>query len=201
MLGFAEEVKSQLSPTDPSAAMVEVIADQSAEMSAIIEDLLVAARADQGSISVTSEPIDLAQEATVVACALRGRLLSQPVLEVEHTPTLGDPLRLRQIIRNLMTNADRYGGDQTVVTTYHDGGMSVLEVRDNGDALDDEHRERMFEPYTSSGPVRGEPAAMGLGLAVSRTLARLMGGDLVYDHQDGWSVFRLRIPALVTADV
>jgi signal transduction histidine kinase len=201
VLGFAEEVKSQLNPTDPSTAMVEVIADQSAEMSAIIEDLLVAARAEQGTVSITSRPIDLAEEATVVACALRGRLLSQPVLQVDSTPSLADPLRLRQIIRNLMTNADRYGGDRTVVTTYHDGGMSVLEVRDNGSALDDEHRERMFEPYTSSGPVRGEPAAMGLGLSVSRTLAQLMGGDLVYDHQDGWSVFRLRVPALVAAEI
>lgn len=199
ILGFAEEVRTSMNPTDQAAAMIDIIADQSAEMSAIIEDLLVAARTDQGTICVTSEPLDLATEVETVWEGLERRFVGKPELELQRAPAIGDPLRLRQIIRNLMTNADRYGGNRIVISTHTIDGLSVLEVRDDGAPVAIELRDRMFEPYTSSGPVRGQPAAMGLGLAVSRRLAGLMDGDLTYEHTNGWSVFRLSVPALVTA--
>ncbi len=105
-----------------------------------------------------------------------------------------DPIRVRQIVRNLLTNADRYGGDSVQVETRVADDAAVLIVRDSGDPLPAERRELIFEPYESSGPVRGQPAAIGLGLAVSRTLAELMGGSISYDHDGEWSVFELRLP-------
>ena len=81
------------------------------------------------------------------------------------------------------------------MSTAGDGPHAVLEICDDGTPLPPELQDRIFEPYESSGPVGGQPAAIGLGLSVSRTLAELMDGTLRYRHRDGWSVFELRLPA------
>jgi signal transduction histidine kinase len=195
VLGFAEEAKEAIADDDPLKMPVEIIAEQSAELAAIIEDLLVAARTEHGAIALLAREVDLAEEARGVVASLRSRLIAQPELLVESAQVIGDPVRIRQILRNLVTNADRYGGSSVELRAFTRDGLGVVEVRDDGPELPPESRERIFEPYESSGPVRGEPAAMGLGLAVSRRLADLMGGELRYDHVDGWSVFRLALPA------
>ena len=58
----------------------------------------------------------------------------------------------------------------------------------------EDDRERIFEPYASAHGVAGHPGSIGLGLAISRKLARLMGGDLTYRYQDGESVFEFTLP-------
>jgi signal transduction histidine kinase len=194
VLGFAEEVRDEMVDTDPLRSMVEVIADQSAEMAAIIEDLLVVARSSFDSVPLAPRPISLDTEAITVTDAISPRLTKAPQRRLGSVKAFADPIRVRQIVRNLLTNADRYGGDEVVVHTRTEDSTAILEVRDNGDALQPELRERIFEPYESSGPVGGQPAAIGLGLAVSRTLAELMSGTLKYRHEDGWSVFELRLP-------
>lgn len=194
VLGFAEEVRDEMDDADPLRSMVEVVADQSAEMAAIIEDLLVVARASFDGVPLTPRPISLDIEAHAVAEAIGPRLTKRPEQRLGPVKAFADPIRVRQIVRNLLTNADRYGGDDVIVCTRTDGPDAVLEIRDSGTALPTDLRERIFEPYESSGPVGGQPAAIGLGLAVSRTLAELMSGTLEYRHEGGWSVFELRLP-------
>jgi signal transduction histidine kinase len=58
----------------------------------------------------------------------------------------------------------------------------------------EDERERIFEPYASAHGVRAHAGSIGLGLAVSRELARLMGGDLTYRYQDDESIFELTLP-------
>ncbi len=55
--------------------------------------------------------------------------------------------------------------------------------------------ERIFEPYQRAEGVPVKKGSVGLGLNVARRLARLMGGDLEYRHQEGWTTFRLTLPA------
>jgi signal transduction histidine kinase len=196
VLGFAEEVRDEIPGSDPLRPMVEVIADQSAEMAAIIEDLLVVARSSFEGVTLAPRPIQLADEAGAVAETIGPRLLKQPTPHLEPVIAFADPIRVRQIVRNLLTNADRYGGDEIEIHTRSDGGRAVLEIRDSGTALAPELQQRIFEPYESSGPIGGQPAAIGLGLAVSRTLAELMSGTLEYTHRGGWSVFELRLPCV-----
>lgn len=195
VLGFAEVVKAEMHAEDPLQVMVGEVADQSAEMAAIIDDLLVAARSSFEEVLTAPRVIDLAAEAAAVLDSIASRLTVEPECDMPDVQAYADPIRVRQIIRNLLTNADRYGGERTVVRTRNGGKGAILEVRDSGAALPADMRDRIFEPYESSGPVRGQPAAIGLGLAVSRTLAELMGGSLEYRHDGEWSAFELTLPA------
>ncbi len=194
VVGFSELIREQMSRDDPLDPMMMEVTDQSAEMAAIIDDLLIAARASFESVPTEPRDINIAAEATAVIETMGSRLLSPPERELEDAMAYADPIRVRQIIRNLLTNADRYGGDRVVVASSIEGDDALLVVRDTGEPLPTDRRERIFEPYESSGPVRGQPAAIGLGLAVSRTLAELMGGSIAYEHDGEWSLFELRLP-------
>ena len=110
-----------------------------------------------------------------------------------HT-ALADPIRVRQIIRNLVTNALRYGGDEITITTHRDGPDVTLVFSDNGEGIPNEYRQRIFEPYHRGESGTAEPQSIGLGLAVSRQLARLMDGDLTLRSDLGPATFQLTLP-------
>ena len=101
--------------------------------------------------------------------------------------------RVRQIIRNLAVNAGRYGGDHRKAIIHEREGEAVFEMYDSGEPIPDEARERIFQPYGRAHRAAGTTASVGLGLAVSRQLAVLMGGSLEYLYDEG-SVFRLALP-------
>ncbi len=107
---------------------------------------------------------------------------------------MGDPARIRQILRNLVSNALKYGGDEIGISVTTAGDWAHMTVADNGPGIDATDRDRIFEPYERASTSDGRTDSVGLGLAVSRTLARRMGGDLVYDHRGGQSLFTLRLP-------
>ncbi len=86
-----------------------------------------------------------------------------------------DPPRTRQILRNLITNAGRYGGDRIVVATIRQNGTAKIEVRDNGTGIGDIDPETTFAPYGSAHDPDTQPGSVGLDLTVSRHLAREMG--------------------------
>jgi signal transduction histidine kinase len=102
---------------------------------------------------------------------------------------LADEGRVRQVLRNLITNAQRYGGHQIHVATYIEDTTAYVRVSDNGDGIPESAQERIFAPYESAHDAGTQPASLGLGLTISRSLARLMGGDLTYRRVDGWTTF------------
>lgn len=108
-----------------------------------------------------------------------------------------DPTRTRQAIRNLLTNAVRYGGSEVVIEAATDEGANstTLMVRDSGIPLELDQWESIFEPYQQAHDRDTAPGSVGLGLSVSRQLARLMGGDLTYRGDERGSVFELTVPA------
>lgn len=111
---------------------------------------------------------------------------------------MGDPARIRQILRNLVTNAVRHGGDTLRVEVGVHGPSSVyVSVRDNGQEVSQEYRDQMFQPFVRTHDDAAMVESVGLGLAVSRQLAVLMGGDLVYFYDAGESVFELSLPAAI----
>jgi two-component system sensor histidine kinase MtrB len=104
-----------------------------------------------------------------------------------------DPTRLRQIIRNLITNALRYGGDIVRVLVAENGQVASIQVRDSGGPIPASRVETMFNPFEHWDDGGRTPNSVGLGLAVARSLARMMDGDLVYDYENGESIFRLTL--------
>ena len=107
---------------------------------------------------------------------------------------MADPIRVRQIIRNLLTNAARYGGSSVRVETGASAGRASICVIDDGDGVADPVAKHLFEPYGHDAASQSSES-VGLGLHVSRTLARLMGGDLSYERASGETRFRLVLPS------
>jgi signal transduction histidine kinase len=196
VLGLAESMSDPKGKLDATEVreFIKIIAEQSAEMSAIVQDLLVVARSEIGSVTIRPERLDLVAE---VATALRGL---GPDRRTDLTISgragaLADPIRVRQIIRNLLANAKRYGGPTIKVELGEVGEVSRVVVMDDGAGIPIEDRGRIFQPYERAHQRNGQTASVGLGLTVSRQLAGLMGGSLSYDHVDGWSTFTLELPA------
>jgi two-component system sensor histidine kinase KdpD len=161
-----------------------MIRRQSTEVSSIIDDLLVSTRISETGLTVIDEVFMLDELASTVLRDLPEDVTAK-VGDVSLSPTrvIADPLRTRQIVRNLITNAYRYGGDQVMVSVTSDGSMAILSVADNGPGVPTERRNTIFEAYHTSGGERSVTDAIGLGLTVSRQLARLMGGDVSYEHE------------------
>lgn len=196
VLGFAEELRANASTFQPheSTEILELIAEQSRDMADMVEDLLVAARADIGTISIYPQEVFLRSQAEAAVVALGSTGLTSVKVVGAPGRAWADPIRSRQIIRNLLTNAVRYGGGEVVVEAHEDGPQVTLTVRDNGDGLPPSEWERIFEPYQRAHEQPTQPASVGLGLTVSRQLARAMGGDLVYRSDKEGSVFELSLP-------
>ena len=110
------------------------------------------------------------------------------------TGQAGDSSRIRQIIRNLITNAYRYG-PSIVVDAGNVKNATVLSVTDNAPSLPLEEWDLVFEPYYRSHSRPGLTESIGVGLTVSRKLAREMGGDLVYRGDGTESVFSFSLPS------
>ncbi|MGZ8785361.1 MAG: CHASE domain-containing protein [Acidimicrobiia bacterium] len=202
VVGFAEllrESHSELSDAD-RLSMISSVADEAADLSQIIEDLLVAARYELDLLVVTRIPVSIeAQIARVLEAAGTEIAARVEVTGGSSGPhrAMGDPGRVRQILRNLISNSDRYGGDRIQVRFGAADGLVKIQVADDGAGLPADEWERIFEVYYSAHPGSSQPAALGIGLNVARHLARLMGGDLTYRRQDGWSVFELGLPKVM----
>ena len=174
---------------DADRELLEIVRTQGEEMAYIIEDLLVAARSDNRSLTVDIAVVDAHTEVLTVA----SKRDVEVVAPTETVRVMADPVRTRQVLRNLMTNAARYGKAPVRVEISTSGENVEIAVSDAGDAIPDEHRERIFEPYFTAHGDDARTGSIGLGLAISRSLARLMAGDLTY-HHDGRSVFTLILP-------
>ena len=195
VVGFAQELKDELHlyAEPEKEEFRELIAFHSAEMSHLIEDLLVWARGDIGEVQVRPERIDLGEAVRRSMQAMPGVTLEVEALE-EPVEAYADPARLRQIIRNLTTNAVRYGGDHVTVSVKRVDGEARVEVSDNGPRMNTADMNRIFEPYTRSEATIAAPGSIGLGLTVSRSLARLQHGDLVCVREGSYNVFRVSLP-------
>jgi signal transduction histidine kinase len=118
----------------------------------------------------------------------------QVVVEGESIGAWADTLRTRQIVRNLLTNAHRYGGSQIRVEVSTRGAMALLVVTDDGKGVRGIDAKHIFDPYYRSQTEHTKPDSVGLGLAVARQLAQMMDGDLVYRRRNGWTRFELTLP-------
>ncbi|HEX6040533.1 sensor histidine kinase, partial [Longimicrobium sp.] len=108
-----------------------------------------------------------------------------------------DPGMVRQILVNLVGNATKFtlrGG--ITVRLYADSGRACVDVDDTGEGIAPELRERVFEPFFQADPsTTRREGGVGLGLALSREFARLLGGDLTVRSTPGeGSTFTLSLP-------
>ncbi len=151
----------------------------------LVEDILVIPRLEAGQLRLDPSIIDLALEIRAVVAMIRSESGEFSVSIPSGILVYADKTRLRQILRNLLENADKYGGDQVLIDGELSGpGQYTVSVSDNGTGVDDENQERIFQHFEqlSTGDARQEQG-VGLGLPIARKLARAMGGDLWYEDR------------------
>lgn len=197
VVGLAAELRDNGDSIDAAEydELLDMVVEQSNDVAAIIEDLLVAARADIGTLTIAPRETRI-QDVVDRALAPIGRDQRRRIeMDLGMASIEVDPVRLTQILRNLVTNAVRYGGPSIGITVTESGDGVVMDVWDDGPPIAEVSQGLIFEPYVSAHPSQGQPAAVGLGLTVSRNLARRMGGDLEYEHDGHRSIFHLTLPA------
>lgn len=200
ILGIASEVRDNLVTMDPveAEALLDLIVQQASEVTQIVEDLMIAARSDLNTLAIRPTEIDIRAEVDLVLSSITGH--EEPEIDIPRgLKAWGDSLRFRQVIRNLLTNAQHYGGPSVTVTAREAGDDVAVRVIDDGDGVPEGDEARIFEPFGQSDSASQRQGSMGLGLAVSRRLARLMEGDLVYRRDNGVTVFEVRIPTSASA--
>ncbi len=196
IIGFLSLIRDETMPLE-TAERVEVLdalGDQAEDINYLIEDLLYGTLVDAARVRVSLAPTPVGPLVQEVANrTIRER---PPSVEGPELIALADPSRLRQVIRNLLTNADRYGGDNVRVVLSEEDDRVVISVMDDGEGVAPEHQESIFALY-NDGADRDRPSgSIGVGLTMSRRLAEAMGGDLVYKRQDSWTVFELTLPTV-----
>jgi signal transduction histidine kinase/PAS domain-containing protein len=168
----------------------------------LIDQVLDVARVEAGTKRAHPEPVALPALVRDTAEALRGaaeaRGLSLAVDVRDDLPTVRtDPGMVRQILVNLVGNAVKFTDAGGVTVRLEAEGADVcLEVSDTGTGIDPELQERVFEPFFQVDPsTTRREGGVGLGLALSREFARLLGGDLTVRSAPGQgSTFTLRLP-------
>jgi len=196
VVGMAAEMRDRLEDfsTDELAEFAAVVAREATDVAGIVDDLLVLARVEVDDVTVVPEPVDVAQQVRRIITAGEGDAAAEIPITGEAPPAWADPLRVRQIVRNLLANARRYGGGRIEVRLGGSGSEVTVAVADDGPLIPESLQERMFEPYARGDDEGTRPGSVGLGLWVARHLARVMSGDLVYRHSGAESLFELRLP-------
>ncbi len=162
-----------------------------AELDQLIEQILLASRLEALPTLERREPVDL--------LALAAEEASHYDVEVDGEPVTvsGDRTLLRRLVRNLVENAQRYGGGTPIeVLVKRDSDCAVLEVTDRGPGVPEAERQRIFEPFYRMAGAAESGRGSGLGLALVLDIARRHGGDAVcLAAEGGGSCFRVDLPA------
>jgi signal transduction histidine kinase len=188
ILGYAKLLRRRADPE--AAADLAVIEEETLRAKEIVDGLLDLSR----PLPAGGERVDLRALSDEVVSRLReARLLEGVEVSVEGAASAaGHPEKLRQVLVNLVRNAAEAagpGGRVAVAVGERDGSAEVS-VQDSGPGIPPERRARLFEPFFTT-KARGT----GLGLAVSRAIARAHGGELAADAPDGGGArFALRLP-------
>lgn len=195
VLGLATELRDRASDMtlEDLSDLSGIIAEQATAMSTTIDDLLALVRMQGPGLSVSAGTVDLYKEAKSVVDATAS--LGDRVRIIGRGVAIGDPLRVRQILRNVVTNAIRYGGPRVEMRFDTRGELAITEVVDDGEGIDPERVPAIFDAFERAHSDWGRPGSLGLGLSVARSLARLMNGDLVYRREQANTCFRLTLPA------
>jgi PAS domain S-box-containing protein len=181
---------------------VSVLTTQVRELTFLIEQMLEAARLEQGSVKLDLEHIDLRDIAERAVDWARGLAneghalaLSLPDHQVLVSADRG---RLSTVVRSLLDNAIKYSpeGGQIVVEVHADLATAYVVIKDDGLGIDPDQLDHLFRPFGRIVTDRtADIGGAGLGLYLARELVRLQGGDITADsnHSHG-STFTLAVP-------
>jgi signal transduction histidine kinase len=161
-----------------------------AELDALVEEVLLASRLDARQGIEQHDAVDVhgvvVEEAVRVGASVEG----------EAAVVTGDERLLRRAVRNLLENAQRYGGGDVDVRVRRREGRIEVAVSDRGDGVPFDLRERIFEPFYRLPGHAEQAGGVGLGLSLVRQIAERHGGSVRCEPREGGgSTFVLALPA------
>ncbi|GAA3575374.1 HAMP domain-containing sensor histidine kinase [Amycolatopsis ultiminotia] len=188
-------------PEEREAHLAKIRAE-TARMSVLVDDLLLLARLDSHDAEqpVRPEQTDLIELATAAADAFRAGRPSHPLtVRVPDDPVVlhADPVRLRQVLDNLLTNAAVHTPEGTPVelAVSAEGGEAVVQVTDGGPGIAPEDQRRIFDRFYRVDNSRTRAAGgTGLGLSVVHSLVVEHGGTVSVASRTGRTTFTVRLP-------
>jgi PAS domain S-box-containing protein len=212
VLGFAQLLsRSRKNPLDErQREMLAHITKGGEHLLRLIDEILDLARIEAGSIAISSEPVDVDALLVDVTASLdplaRGAgiaiVLEPPSRDV--AAVAGDRTRIAQILVNFGSNAVKYGregGTIRFVAAPTDSDMVRLSVVDDGIGIPADKHEQVFQPFQRAGQELGTIEGTGIGLAISKRLAELMGGRIGFASEHGrGSTFWVDLPASASID-
>ncbi|MGB7213065.1 MAG: GAF domain-containing sensor histidine kinase [Gemmatimonadales bacterium] len=199
--GWAEMLVRKKDPGSVPRAAFEVL-EAAGEAVSLINDLLDLSRLDEDRLRPEFQDIGaiVAAERAFNRVTPAAEARSIRLERISPPPPVGcwtDGHRLEQILNNVLSNAIRHTpvGSSVTLTIAVESDMVEFLVRDQGPGVAIDRLEEIFDLYHSDASAG---KGIGLGLPLSRRLARLLGGDLVAEHDPtGGGVFRLRLPAVI----
>ena len=206
-LGFAQLMRSGLygPVTDEQADVLARVERSQTHLAHLIDDILDFARLEAGRVRITLEPVAISQVfADVVPIVAPQADAKRVALEVtpiaDRLRATADQRRLEQILINVVGNAIKFtpdGGTVRVDCVHDSDGNVTIRVRDTGVGIPADRLQSIFDPFVQvDSEFTRTASGAGLGLSISRDLARLMGGELVVESTLGvGSTFSLSLRA------
>lgn len=199
VLGFAKLVK-HTPLTERQTEYVRQIIDEGEHLNRLVSDLLDSARLTTGKLTLNLETCDVNALCVSAADEHRPTLSGTVALRLNLSPDLpsiqADPVRLRQAIANLVSNAVKYTErGEITITTEHSGEELHISVRDTGKGIPEAQQALVFVPFVQLDP---KQLGVGLGLDIASQLVKLHGGDIHLSSQateaGGGSTFTITLP-------
>lgn len=165
---------------------LSIVAKQARYLGDLVEDILVIPRLEAGRLRLEPDVFDLTSLVHQVVDLLfpPGTRREASVAIPGGVRVYADAQRVQQVLRNLLDNARKYGGDQLLIEGFSYGEHYVLVVSDNGAGVPPDAVGKIFEHFEqmSKGDARSA-SGVGLGLPIARKLARAMGGDVWFERR------------------
>ena len=189
---------------EDTESSLERIQAQSVRMTALVEDLLLLARLDEGQELVygTVDLSRLAIEAIADATPAGPDHSWELDLDEEPVVITGDTARLHQVVGNLLANARTHtpAGTNVTLSVAREGDDAVLRVRDDGPGVDPAIADELFERFSRADRSRArKTGGTGLGLSIAEAIVTAHGGTMSVRSTPGDTTFEVRLPAVVAA--
>ena len=201
IIGYLELAVDDPEIPAPARSNLEVAERNASRLLEIVSDILMASSRSEmfADLTVSQQAIDIGRLARASGEAWRPaaaeRAIEIDVRGAAAAPAYADPLRMRQVIDNLVSNAVKYNrdGGRVVLETSSDGVRTVVTIADTGVGVSEENLGRLFERFFRADD---RSPGTGLGLAISRDLVRAHGGDISATSVYGaGTTFRVDLPA------
>lgn len=200
IIGMTEIAVRHLDERERVLDCLEKITVSSKHLLSLINEVLDMSKIESGKIELSEEEVNLAGLIDNLVTMIRPSVqqnhhdLDVHIANVEHQYVLGDPVRMQQVFMNILGNSVKYtpNGGKLALEVYEkpsgmDGyGCYEFVFTDNGMGMSKEFLEKLFEPFSREGGSRvNKIEGTGLGMAIARSIARKMNGDIIVESELG----------------